>query len=952
MEFAVVGCSIFKNEIEYLKPRITSALDFYWLPQRLHSKPLELRRLIQAEIDRADGAGKTYDGIVLLYGLCSKGTIGVSSRKYPVAVPKVQDCIGVLLGSNERYMAHFREKPGTYWFTKGWFETGFNPGKRSRPGRSTTDRSKAVRPPGDGVLDFYRERYLEYRKKFGEETSRYLIEEWDQRWIGNYTTLAFIDWGMKENLGLKKRAEESAGNLRLEFEDIPGDPSLLLSLLNGEWAGRDAENAAGGPSADSVLVAPPGRRVMPTYDMNVLTCSEAAGEKTQGERKQGPGRGGRSGIGLGIDAGGTYTDTVIYDFSGERVIASAKALTTHDDYSVGIAASLRELLGMVDGDIPSKVGLVSLSTTVATNAIVEGKGGSVGIILIGYDASTARKIEFQPQIVIGGRHDIHGAVIEPLDDGEAMRAVRALLEKGVDAIAVSSEVGVRNPAFELRVRDLIREISPLPVVCGSELTAELNCVKRANTCFFNARLIPLVSGLLNSVKKVLGEKEIRAPIMVVKGDGTLMGEDVARKNPVEMVLSGPAASVIGGLYLSGVQDGYVVDMGGTTTDVALVKGGFVSYKEDGVHISGFKTAVRTVNVYTFGLGGDSYVRYESRGGRFTIGPERVIPLSCLARSEPRVLADLAARPAETRGEEMLVQPADYFVFQKDIRGSQVHPQEKAIVDVLKRHGPMSRPELAARVKAASVALLRTERLEMFGNVLRSALTPTDLLHAAGKLSFWDSEAAGRAVALYARRAGMSEKRLMEEVFKEFYRKLLYHLFEFWFTEDGRLSGETIFSQDLASHLFFENKDVHLGVKADKPLVFIGAPAHEYAEGLKRYIDLTVAVPVYHDVANAVGAITGAIREDVRILIRPHIEGGYVAYTQEEMKHYETLSEAKREMAEHARLSAARKARENGALSLNVDVKVEDKEVKVSENDTIYLETVITATVASIPIMKT
>ena len=239
MELAVVGCGIFKNEIEYLKPRITAALDFYWLPQRLHSKPLELRTLVQAEIDKADGADKTYDGIVLLYGLCSKGTIGVSSRKYPVAVPKVQDCIGILLGSNERYMAHFREKPGTYWFTKGWFETGFNPGKRPRTGRSgngaaskkgtTAGTSRRSRPFDGEVLDFYKERYLEYRKKFGEEASRYLITEWDQRWIGNYTTLAFIDWGMKENRAFKKRAEESAGNLGLEFEDVLSDIATAVS---------------------------------------------------------------------------------------------------------------------------------------------------------------------------------------------------------------------------------------------------------------------------------------------------------------------------------------------------------------------------------------------------------------------------------------------------------------------------------------------------------------------------------------------------------------------------------------------------------------------------------------------------------------------------------------------------------------------------------------------------
>jgi len=931
MYFAVVGCGIFKNEIEFLKPRIASRLDFYWLPQRLHSKPLELRKLIQGEVDRVDGSGNPYDGIILLYGLCSKGSMGICSARYPVAVPKTQDCIGILLGSNDQYARHFREKPGTYWFTKGWFETGFNPGKKSGQ---------------DGVFDFYRERYIEYRKKFSEETSRYLINEWDQRWIGNYTTLAFIDWGMKENQKLRKRAEESARNLGLEFEDIQGDPSLVLDLLNGKWT-------EGGP----VLVVPPGHKVMPSYDINVLTCSgaadplQSAGAKAGSEEDARGHARRRSGIGLGIDAGGTYTDSVIYDFSRERVIASAKALTTHDDYAIGIENSLNALLEKAGGDAPSKIGLVCLSTTVATNAIIEGKGGSVGIILIGYDTSTAPKVEFQPKVVIRGIHDINGEVVEPLDEEEARAAIRSLLEKGVDAIAVSSEVGVRNPAFELRVKEMILGVRDLPVVCGSELTAELNCVKRANTCFFNARLIPLVSGLLSSVKEVLGHKGISAPIMVVKGDGTLMGEEVARTNPVEMVLSGPAASVIGGLYLSRIQDGCIVDMGGTTTDLALVKDGFVSYKDDGVHINGFKTAVRTVNVYTFGLGGDSYIRFGVRGGALSIGPERVIPLSYLADRHPSVLSDLKAHSGDERGEDLLVQPADYFVFQKELKGSQVHPQETAIVEALKRHGPMSRRELAGRVKAVSVTLIRTERLEMFGNILRSALTPTDILHADGRLSLWSAEAAREAVSIYAKRAGMSAQRFMDEVFRRLYQKLLYHLFDFWFTEDGRLTDETLFSQDLASHLFFETKEVNLRVKVDKPLVFIGAPAPAFAAGVKRSIDIDVIVPEFHDVANAVGAITGAIREDVRILIRPHVEGGYVAYTKERIMHFDSLSEAKREIAEYARAAAASKARDTGALYLNVDVRVEDKEVKVSEDDTIYLETVVTASVSSIPIMK-
>lgn len=938
MHLAVVGCAIFKNEIDFLKSGITSILDYFWLPQKLHNKPLELRKLVQEEITKIDEGSESYDAIVLLYGLCSKGTIGISSKKYRVVVPRMQDCIGLLLGSNERYIKHFREKPGTYWFTKGWIETGFDPGKRSKY---------------DGVFDPYAERYKEYRKKFTEELSRYLIDEWDQHWIKNYTTLAFIDWGIKRADQLKKRARKSAESMGLEFEVIKGDPGLLLDLLNGAW---DSDKYDGDKLLQSrYLVAKPGYKIIPSYSDTVLTCAESDTGRSAGAGRVFRDKTGlsekRKGIGLGIDAGGTFTDSVIYDFTNGEVIASAKALTTHDDYSVGINNSLCRLLEKVSDTVSVKIGLVSLSTTVATNAIVEGKGGKVGLVLIGYGNYAAGKIAFDPKVKIRGKHNIQGEVIEPLDEKEAKQAVRDLLGKGVEAFAVSSEVGVRNPEFEQRVKEIIMEETRLPVVCGSELTTEINCVKRANTCFFNARLIPLVTGLLSSVKKVLDEKKIEAPVMVVKGDGTLMGEDVAKMNPIDMVLSGPAASVIGGIYLSGIRDGYVVDMGGTTTDVAFVKEGFVSFKDDGIRIGSFRTAVNTVNVHTFGLGGDSYVQYQLKSGKIIVGPARVIPVSYLAHIHPEIFSVLEDKSEKFKGDEILVQPCDFFIYQKDMKGRDLHPQESAIMEVLKDHGPMSRTELAKRVGACSVAILRTDRLEGFGNILRSALTPTDVLHALGAVSLWNADAARKSVSLYAARANMEEQEFIDKTLKEFYRTLLFRLFEFWFTEDGRISDEEAFSANLSSHLFFSNKEVHLSVDVDMPIVFIGAPAAKYAQGIKRLIGVEVIVPKNHSVANAVGAITGAIREDITILIRPHINGGYVAYTSEEKKYFETLSAAKDEMAELARTTAAQKARRSGALHLNADVRIEDKEVKISEDDTIYLETIVKASVSSIPVLK-
>ena len=958
MYLALVGCSIFKNEIQFLEPHITSRIDYYWLPQRLHNRPLELRKLVQEEIDTVDRSGNPYDAIVLLYGLCSKGTVGIFSRNHSLVVPKVQDCIAILLGSNRRYRDHFAQKPGTYWFTRGWIETGFTPGKRSRY---------------RGVYDPYKERYKEYRKQFDREVSRYLINEWDQRWIRNYTTLAFIDWGMEDDQRFRRKAEENARALKLEFETIQGDTTLILNLLNGHW------------DDETYLITRPGQKLVPTYRGDVFSCSgepfsgglsmrtpqhvdgdpegkdtEEGGPATGGKigtfQKASEQPGARSGLGLGIDAGGTYTDAVVYDFSNDRVMAWAKAPTTHDNYALGIEGALEGLSGQVTDEQIRKIGLVSLSTTLATNAIVEGKGGRAGIILIGYDRYSLQNIHLKPSAVIRGKHSIDGELIQPLDHDEARRAIGELLDHSIDAFAVSSEVGIRNPEHEILLRDLISQMTDIPVVCGSELTDELNCVKRANTCFYNARLIPLVFDLLSSVKEVLRARLISAPIMVVKGDGTLMSEEVATSQPIEMVLSGPAASVIGGAYLSGMQDGYVVDMGGTTTDVAIVRDGFARFTSEGISIDNFRTSVKTVDVHTFGLGGDSYIRCSRKGSGsaawgIQIGPERVVPISYVAETCPEVLDSLKMKRPAMGGEELLVQPADFFLFQKERDYDDLHPQEAAILRVLRDEGPLERKHLADRVDAAALSLIRTERLETHGSILRSALTPTDILHAAGEVSFWNSEAATIAVSLYASRMGMSEEKFLEACLDTFYRHLVRHFLTFIFSEEKAISNGTVLANDLAGHFFSSQENFNIGVRLRKPIVFIGAPAHAYAADLQRFMDIHISVPEYNEVANAVGAITGAIRESVTILIRPCEGEGFVAYTALQKLHFDSLDDAKRRSSELAGELVREKAQRAGARHFNVQVSVEDKKVHLSEDDEVYLETLVTASVSSIPVMK-
>jgi N-methylhydantoinase A/oxoprolinase/acetone carboxylase beta subunit len=406
--------------------------------------------------------------------------------------------------------------------------------------------------------------------------------------------------------------------------------------------------------------------------------------------------------------------------------------------------------------------------------------------------------------------------------------------------------------------------------------------------------------------------------------------------------------VIGGAYLSNIRDGYIVDIGGMTTDAACVKDGFVGFKKEGIQLRGFKTAVKTMNVHTFGLGGDSYIRYDQRKEDIFIGPERVVPICYLAREHPELVDDLKKR-VTLKGEDLLVQPAEFFLFQKEYRGTNLHPQEAAVMKSLRKKSPMSRRELSERVGAISVSLVRTERLETFGNILRAALTPSDVLHASGSVSLWNVEAAKLALSLYAERAGKNEEDFCRQVLLRFYRRLLFHLFEFWFSKNDRIRESSDFSHNLSSHLFFPEGDVQLNAEVNKPIVFIGAPAQTYARGIGEFIGASINVPEHYGVANAIGAITGVVRVVLTVLIRPMPEGGYVAYTKESKKSFDTLDQAKGEMKVYARRAVREKARMSGALHLDVEIELVDREVKISQEDTIYLETVIKATVSSVPV---
>ncbi|MCX6540323.1 MAG: hydantoinase/oxoprolinase family protein, partial [Actinobacteria bacterium] len=336
-------------------------------------------------------------------------------------------------------------------------------------------------------------------------------------------------------------------------------------------------------------------------------------------------------ISLGIDTGGTYTDAVLFD-DANGVIAKAKALTTRHDLALGIAAAVGTVLA--NAQVPSAdIALVSLSTTLATNALVEGRGGRVALVFIGFDAGDeeraglAEALHGDPLIRIAGGHNPHGDSLALLDMAALEREVAAIAPT-VTGFAVTAQFATRNPAHEIAARDFIVAATGLPVTCGHELSAKLDGPRRALTSVLNARLIGLISGLIAAAQGIMAQHQIDAPLMVVRGDGALMSAAVAKTRPIETILSGPAASLIGASYLTHLPDAIISDIGGTTTDVAMLERGVPRLDERGATVGGFRTMVEAVAMTTVGLGGDSEVLIANAGmtAGLHLGPRRVVPI--------------------------------------------------------------------------------------------------------------------------------------------------------------------------------------------------------------------------------------------------------------------------------------------------------------------------------------
>jgi len=603
---------------------------------------------------------------------------------------------------------------------------------------------------------------------------------------------------------------------------------------------------------------------------------------------------------LGIDTGGTYTDGVLLEYHSRRVLASHKSLTTKRDFSIGI----EQVIEGIHIPDPSAVKMVSISTTLATNAIAEGKGKRVALLLIGYDPDLVSSFHMEGRFAtphyyyFAGGHDLYGREKEELDLPSVLAEVNQIKDQ-VDAIAVSSYFSPLNPEHENRVYRAVSSVCDLPIVLGHQLSTKLGSIERATTAALNASLLAILQDFIIAVRRAMERRKIDAPLMVVRGDGTLMSDEFAARTPVETIHSGPAASAIGGRFLSRLDDALVVDIGGTTTDIALIQTGQVTVTEEGASVGDYKTAVKAANLLSIALGGDSHISL-GRDKELTIGPERVVPLAYLAGEHPQVHSRLKVLSRRTWTQATPEWLEYWFLLRQPDEFLVKTPSQRSLVDFL-RDGPQPVPEILKRLDVLHVAQIDARELLRQEIIGKSGLTPTDLLHVDGYYAPWDLEAASLALDVFCRFHFWEPADVRQRVWSRMTEAIVHAIVAF-------LSGKVLpppalpDDKDMGRWFFYNSlypthPQLETNFRLRQAIIGIGAPAGVFLQDVAEALHTDLVLPEHHQVANAVGAIAGSVMVTEEILVYPRLsaEGlevlGYYVQTSDERQEFEEADDA-------------------------------------------------------------
>jgi N-methylhydantoinase A/oxoprolinase/acetone carboxylase beta subunit len=320
---------------------------------------------------------------------------------------------------------------------------------------------------------------------------------------------------------------------------------------------------------------------------------------------------------IGLDAGGTHTDVIVLGKDGP--VNKAKVTTDPADLFKTIINGLEAVMDGIDPDLIRRM---VLSTTLATNLVIQKKLPPVAMVVAAGPGIDPRHFATNSDFhVVQGAMDHRGREIAPLDREHINTIGLSLKSKGIEYVGVVSKFSVRNPEHEKAIADWL---SPhvRQVFMGHQYSGSLNFPRRIATTYLNAAVSPVHNAFFQAVKKSLDEKGFSMPIRILKPDGGSMNLESSLAHPAQTIMSGPSASVMGALAHAPADEVcLVLDIGGTTTDMAVLIDGAPLLAPQGIEISGFKTLIRALQSRSIGIGGDSLVRLNN--GKLHIGPDRL-----------------------------------------------------------------------------------------------------------------------------------------------------------------------------------------------------------------------------------------------------------------------------------------------------------------------------------------
>ena len=648
--------------------------------------------------------------------------------------------------------------------------------------------------------------------------------------------------------------------------------------------------------------------------------------------------------GIGIDTGGTYTDAVVFDFESKTVLATSKALTTKEDLSRGIL----EALDALPAEQVKAAEIISLSTTLATNACVEDRGGNAKLVFFGGDRKIIDKYGAEyglppsKEMYIQESYTGFSGEIERAPDWDLFSRSISSEFQGIEGAGIIEINAMRNSGVvEKKAKELFLQKCKIPVVCGHELFNELNCLQRGSSTLLNARLFPVISGFINAIKAAMAQRGINATVVIVRSDGSLMSEEFAHIRPVETLFCGPAASVMGSVFFTKPNNSIIVDMGGTTTDIALINNGAPVKVTDGISIGKWKTFVSGLYIRTFGLGGDTAVHYNEK--KAYLEDYRIVPLCVAATQYPYIAGNLKNLLEQGKTHTMYLH--EHYMLIRDIADSALYTgEEKALCAALK-NGPLTVTQAAASIPGKDIYNLNVSRLVKSGVIQVCGLTPTDIMHIKGDFSKFSAEASLLGAQYAALNLKTSVEELCDLVYDEVKRKIYVNIVKVMLENRDSHYMKNGVSKDVERfiHESYDMAKTGLGHEfismmftTGFVLTGVGAPIRIFLSDVAKMLKTKAVFPEHHEVANALGAVAGNIYASNAVEIRPdyNTEGitGYTVFGNTETREFREIGEAENYAAMEAKNGAYTEAVRRGARGeITVTCRMEKHEAPAGDS---------------------